>query len=526
MPQRPQGRQNWLVGTCFDVVFDFSPNWAHQAFPMLAAILITLASVVLGTALALMPSVRRAWMGPLRTFALTAAVTVVVMHLLPMALAQIGGWAVLVFCFGLVTPEALGKLGETLWRARQPAPSGPQSAELRRVMALEAAYFGLLLHRVGDGVGLGAFTGEIYSSAASAGVMTAMSAHAVPVVAIMVLAFDSVQGRGSALARALGLWIASTAGVWFSHSLPQAAFAEASAYISAFVGGTLLHVVTHDLTADLPKTPAQRGLDLIAMALGGYLTMIGHETHGHGAGSEDVTVHMLDVVLELAVQAMPGLVIGLSVVAVWAQLAAPPPVAQRLVLHGTGSFLERTRHTFGELLHHVTAWIVLGIVACGLLEVAVPAFGTALAAVVLGPMSIFAALPLLRRWYGATGQFVLQLSAVGAVWALGAACWRFFGPGGNAGTEDHGHLASQSSAWLVLASISGLIVLQAVYRAGVRGLLSTLVGQHGHSHGESAPGVYTFAAHGPGQPSSPLMSHGHAHGGQPCNHAHGDGSEH
>src|SRR5690349_6004816 len=148
MPQRPQGRQNWLVGTCFDVVFDFSPNWAHQAFPMLAAILITLASVVLGTALALMPSVRRAWMGPLRTFALTAAVTVVVMHLLPMALAQIGGWAVLVFCFGLVTPEALGKLGETLWRARQPAPSGPQSAELRRVMALEAAYFGLLLHRV------------------------------------------------------------------------------------------------------------------------------------------------------------------------------------------------------------------------------------------------------------------------------------------------------------------------------------------------------------------------------------------
>jgi hypothetical protein len=498
---------------------------------MIWAILITLASVVLGTALALMPSVRQAWMGPLRTFALMAALTVVVMHLLPMALAQIGGWAVLVFCLGLVAPEALGKLGETVWRARHHAPSGPQNAELRRVMALEATYFGLLLHRVGDGVGLGAFTGEIYGSAASAGVMTAMSAHAVPVVAIMVLAFDSVQGRGSALARALGLWMASIAGVWFSHSLPQAAFAEASAYISAFVGGTLLHVVTHDLTADLPKTHPQRGLDLVAMALGGYLTMIGHETHthgggAHGGGAEDVTEHMLDTVFDLTIQAAPGLVMGLAVAAVWAQLKAPTPTAQRLVLHGTGSFLQRARHTFNELLHHVTAWIVLGIVVCALLEVALPAVGTTLAAVLLGPASIFLTLSLLRRWYGASRQLLLQLATVGFVWAVGAGAFRFLRPGASAGVEQADHLMSHGSAWLMMASVAGVIVLLAVYRAGVRGLLSTLVGQHGHSHGDGSPDVYTFAAPGAEGASSLLMSHGHAHGGRPCNHAHGEGSEH
>jgi len=492
---------------------------------MLAAILITLASVLLGTALALMPSVRKAWMGPLRTFAFMAALAVVVMHLLPLALAEIGGWAVLVFLFGLVTPEALGKLGETLWRARHHAPSGPQNAERRRVMALEAAYFGLLLHRVGDGVGLGAFTGEIYSSAASAGVMTAMSAHAVPVVTLMVLAFDSVQGRGSALARALGLWVASTAGVWFSHSLPEAAFAEASAYISAFVGGTLLHVVTHDLTADLPKTHGQRGLDLVAMALGAYLTMIGHETHVHGGGPEDTTEHMLDLLLDLSVQAAPSLVLGLAGVAVWAQLKGPAPHAERWALDDRGSFFQRTRHTFNELLHHVTAWIVLGVVACALIEVALPALGAEWGAVLLGPASIFAALPLLRRWYGASSRLVVQLCVAGGLWALGAGLWRFFGSGTSQPAGSHGLLDAHGAAFLALAATSGLIVLLAVYRAGVRGLLSTLVGQHGHSHGESPPGAYMLVAHGEGQTSSLLVSHGHAHGGQPCNHAHGHGPE-
>lgn len=488
---------------------------------MLWAILITLASVLLGTALAIMPSVRQAWMGPLRTFALISALAVVVMHLLPIALAEIGGWAVLVFLFGLVAPEALGKLGETLWRARRSAPAGPQNAELRRVMALEATYFGLLLHRVGDGLGLGAFTGEMYSSAGSAGVIVALSAHAVPVVAIMVLAFDSVQGRGSALTRALGLWVASTIGVWFSHSLPQAAFAQASAYISAFVGGTLLHVVTHDLAADLPRTRVQRAADLVALGLGVYVSLIGHAAHAHDGGPEDIGEHMLDVLSAFGIATAPALVFGVAAAALLAQRsrpARPSGVApSELVLQGTGSFGRRALHTFDELLHHVGAWIVLGVVASALLEIALPGFGIAMAMVVLGPATIFATLPLLKRWYGANTALMVQLGILGVVWLLGGAVRVFIHP---ELTQDRLHDHLYGPVILAAAALSGLILVRAVYRAGVRGFFSTLVGQHGHSHGEVGSG-YSFEISATDQTTPVLLSHGHAHGGEPCHHAHG-----
>jgi uncharacterized protein len=277
---------------------------------MFWAILITFASVMLGTALALLSSARDSWLGPVRTFGLTAALSVVVIHLLPSALTVVGVWAIAVFFFGLVAPELLGKLGEMVWRARHTEPTGPQNSERRRTMALEASYFGLLLHQFGDGLGLGAFTGEMYAASGSGGVIVALSAHAVPVVAIMVLSFDAAHGRGSALVRALGLALASTIGVWFSHSIPGVSFATASAFISAFVGGTLLHVMTHDLGHDLPKTAPSRLVDLFAAALGIYVSMIGGESHQH-AGTHDPAEQLVEVLIRLTMDTLPYLLVGL-----------------------------------------------------------------------------------------------------------------------------------------------------------------------------------------------------------------------
>ena len=91
---------------------------------MIWAIAVTLASVLAGTLLALVPRSRDLWMGPVRTFALMAALSVVVLHLLPEALSEAGAWAILVFIVGLLTPEMLAKVSMFLWRAGHDAPPG------------------------------------------------------------------------------------------------------------------------------------------------------------------------------------------------------------------------------------------------------------------------------------------------------------------------------------------------------------------------------------------------------------------
>jgi len=280
---------------------------------MIWAILITVFSVLAGTFLALVPKGRDAWMGPVRTFALMAALSVVVLHLLPEALGEVGIGAILVFILGLIAPELLGKLGVFLWTAGRDVPAD-KSPTRHRDLALEASYFGLLLHRVGDGIGLGAFTGELHVNAGSGGVVTALAAHAVPVVAIVVLTFDSVRGRGSAIGRAAGLGIASIFGVLLTQTVAAETVATASAWIAAFVGGMLLHVVTHDLGVQLPRTPKERVIDLFAAALGIFVSFVGRDAHhGHEAEAAHVVRHFEDALADFAIETGPLLILGLAV---------------------------------------------------------------------------------------------------------------------------------------------------------------------------------------------------------------------
>lgn len=282
---------------------------------MIWAIAVILGSVLAGTILALVPSRRDMWMGPIRTFALMAALSVVVLHLLPEALSMAGAWAILVFILGLLTPELLAKLGVFIWQARHDRPEGNS----RRDLALEASYFGLLLHRVGDGLGLGAFTVELSESSARGGVITALSAHAVPVVAIVVLTFDSVRGRGSALRRAAGLAAASIVGVFLAHSVPAETFAEASAWVSAFVGGMLVHVVTHDLGLQLPSSPGARVWDILAAGLGVYVSFLGRDAHsGTAQHGHDTMWHFERSLSNFAIETGPVLLLGLGASAVLA----------------------------------------------------------------------------------------------------------------------------------------------------------------------------------------------------------------
>lgn len=238
-------------------------------------------------------------LGLLRTFAATAAAAVVLTHLLPEALARTGLWGALAFLAGLLGPLALHAL-----TARLASRNGNLSPTR---LALEAGFIGLLVHHVGDGLGIGAYAALPGGVPRHLDVILALVAHTVPLVAVVTLAYRSEYGIGVALRRAGALALASVAGVLASFVVPAATVAGAAAWIGALVSGVLLHVVTHDWLEDLPKTESSRVLDLLAAGLGLSLVLLGsHEpSHAHDHG-------LLDAMLGFAERGAPFLLVGVG----------------------------------------------------------------------------------------------------------------------------------------------------------------------------------------------------------------------
>jgi hypothetical protein len=81
---------------------------------VLIAAAIAVVAVALGLGLGLLPTGRARVAGPLRTFALSAALTVVLAHLLPEAFAELGVAALLLFAATSVLP-AWFRLGQGLF---------------------------------------------------------------------------------------------------------------------------------------------------------------------------------------------------------------------------------------------------------------------------------------------------------------------------------------------------------------------------------------------------------------------------
>ena len=230
---------------------------------MLIALLVAVLSVLLGAALSFVPSTSRAVLGYMRTFATLAAVAVVVTHLLPEALRELGPLSILLFLAGWFAPALAHFIGQRSTSGRA------QHA------VLEAGYWGLVVHHVADGIGLGTYTRLPADQGSHLDVIVALAAHTVPLIAVVSLAYRMTFGARSAVFRSLGLAAASVVGIALSSMAAASTLEGFAPIIAAVASGLLLHVVTHDLTEDVAHGPLARSLDLTFAGLGVAVSLLG-----------------------------------------------------------------------------------------------------------------------------------------------------------------------------------------------------------------------------------------------------------
>src|SRR5260221_10257732 len=173
---------------------------------MLLPLTVALVAVGLGTWLALGPPDGARIVRPIRLVALVAALAVIATHLLPEAFHELGIKALAGFAAGLALPSAADAIAATLAKQGGSEPTAS-------VAALEISYAGLLAHRFGDGLSMGAIARASSTQGAALAVLLALAAHIVPVTTVMIIAAASLRGRRAALFHAGGLAVATMAGV-------------------------------------------------------------------------------------------------------------------------------------------------------------------------------------------------------------------------------------------------------------------------------------------------------------------------
>ncbi|HEX6276069.1 MAG TPA: hypothetical protein VFZ53_23675 [Polyangiaceae bacterium] len=272
---------------------------------MLLACAIAVVAVALGLGLGLAPVGRARLAGPLRTFALAAVLTVIFLHLLPEALSELGVIALGLFLATSVVP-AWARLARGVFSPSHDAEGAVHGG-------LVAGYVGLLVHHVGDGLGLGAYAALPGGVASHADVMLALAAHTVPLVAVVAFAFQHAAGSGGALRAASGLAAASVLGVVLSSVVPEALVERSAAWIAALVAGLLAHVVTHDLDRDLPATPGARVVDALAAVAGVATSLLGGEHSAEHHHPDAFAIVGANVLGQLSFAVIAALVVALLV---------------------------------------------------------------------------------------------------------------------------------------------------------------------------------------------------------------------
>ena len=358
------------------------------------------AAIALGCLIALAPATSSRGLGPFHSFALLTSVAVVLGQLLPDALSSLGLPAFITFLAAFGAPRFLEWARARLFGAEaaefehaghhhaHPTPGHDhghqhdhghghgtghgahgdghrQDAAPCSDLGLELGYGALLLHKIGDGVGLALFSGPAHAGHGHYDVLLAIAGHSVPVTALVVTAFRARRGARQGLLRGVGLLFATLIGVAIPATMSPTVLHELEPWLTAAVSGLLLHVVTHGWAPNEAPTALGRLMDLLALASAALLLLLGGGGHHHGhephavAHLPEFRDAMVDALWRLGLETAPVLLLGLLFA------AAIQTFGSRI---GAGWLRQRSRS--GQALWGAFLGIPLPVCACGILPVA------------------------------------------------------------------------------------------------------------------------------------------------------------
>jgi zinc transporter ZupT len=209
--------------------------------------------VLLGAAVAWAAGRSRGFLGPARSLALGATLSVVLGELVPEAFEVLGPAAFAWFGAGLVGPSLLERSVRRLGHGA----------------AVDLVLLGLAAHQIADGLQIGA-GGRLPDG--GRGLMLAIGLHSVPLVAVVCMGHGaprprSVALRGGALALCTALGVI---GGWVGTGLAGGT----PAGLPALLGGLLLHALWHELEDHAPRGAKERAVELVAFVAGLTLPLL------------------------------------------------------------------------------------------------------------------------------------------------------------------------------------------------------------------------------------------------------------
>ena len=235
-------------------------------------------------------------------FVLTSVGGLVLLHVLPDALAEIGPAALGLALLGLGFPLFIERVGHA-------------GGRVAHGLVLAAAVLALLLHTMLDGIALGTTDVDGHIDPALAG---AIILHRFPVGLAVWWLVRPTWGVRRAIGVVAAIGAATAAGFAMSGTLQHGLSTDALAFVQAFIAGSLLHVLMHEsITAhDHGREPRRwQIVETLGAALGVLAVVAvpllgdgGAHDHGHGPLIEEAhATPFAESFLHLGLQIAPVL---------------------------------------------------------------------------------------------------------------------------------------------------------------------------------------------------------------------------
>ena len=230
-------------------------------------------AVLLGGLAALFPEPTRGAMSMIRTFAVVAAASIALLHLLPEAVAAVG--------LGAIAAALLGAFGPMV--LERALPSHHDHAHDAPTTALAMGYAAVVAHQAGEGAARASLA---ETGALSSGIVLAIAAHTTPLAMVVGLRVLEARGHGRdgnrrAIALALlGVAAATACGAAAGSLIGTARLAAVQPWLLALVAGLLLHALSHDVLPSPSTSLRARARDTLAGWAGLALSIVGVEPGG------------------------------------------------------------------------------------------------------------------------------------------------------------------------------------------------------------------------------------------------------